>query len=136
MITVRMVQPAVYEIVDMVTMRHLFMSAVWTVRVLAMDLRRALHGICGIYRDGMFVHVILVHMVEMAVVKIIHMAIVANRGVPAFRAMLMSVVGMVFLCACGHWRCSLRLVVDRRPIIPSNSGIFSKAGDAEWTKAD
>ena len=31
MITVRMVQPAVYQIVDMVAMRHLFMSAVWTV---------------------------------------------------------------------------------------------------------
>jgi hypothetical protein len=33
MITVRMVEPAVYEIVDMVTMRHRFMSAVWTVCV-------------------------------------------------------------------------------------------------------
>jgi hypothetical protein len=33
MITVRMVQPAVYEIVDMVAMRHRFMSAVWTVRM-------------------------------------------------------------------------------------------------------
>jgi hypothetical protein len=33
MITVRMVQPAVYEIVDMITMRHLFMPAVWTVCV-------------------------------------------------------------------------------------------------------
>jgi hypothetical protein len=32
-ITVRMVQPTVYEIVDMVTVRHLFMSAVWTVCV-------------------------------------------------------------------------------------------------------
>ena len=31
MITVRMVQPAVYEIIDMIAMRHLFMSAVWTV---------------------------------------------------------------------------------------------------------
>jgi hypothetical protein len=56
----------------------------------------------------MFVHVIPVHMVEMAVVKIIHMAVMANRGVPAFRAMIMSVVGMMFLGACGHWRCSLR----------------------------
>lgn len=28
MVTVRMVQPAVYEIVDMVTVRHRFMSAV------------------------------------------------------------------------------------------------------------
>jgi hypothetical protein len=102
MITVRMVQPAVYKIVDMVTMRHRFMSAVWTVPVLAMDLRSALHGICGIYRDDMFVHVILVHMVEMAVVKIIHMSVMTNRGVPAIRAMLMRVVGMVFLGTRGH----------------------------------
>lgn len=108
MITVRMVQPAVDEIIDMVTMRHLFMSAVWTVRVRAVDFRRAVHGICSVDRDGMFVHVILVHMMEMAVVKIIHMAVMANRGVSAFRAVLMSVVGMVFLCACGHWRFSLR----------------------------
>jgi hypothetical protein len=55
----------------------------------------------------MFVDVIPVHVVEMAVVKIIHVAVMANRGVPAFRAMLMSVVGMVFLGACGHWQCSL-----------------------------
>jgi len=33
MIAVRMVQPAVYKIVDMVTVRHRFMSAVWTVCV-------------------------------------------------------------------------------------------------------
>jgi hypothetical protein len=31
MITVRMVQPPVHEIIDMIAMRHLFMSAVWTV---------------------------------------------------------------------------------------------------------
>ena len=31
MITVGMMQPAVYEIIDVITMRHLFMSAVWTV---------------------------------------------------------------------------------------------------------
>jgi hypothetical protein len=30
-ITVRMVQPAVYEIIDMITVGHLFMPAVWTV---------------------------------------------------------------------------------------------------------
>jgi hypothetical protein len=42
----------------------------------------------GVDRDDMFVHVILVHMVKMAVVKIIHMAVMANRGVPAFQAML------------------------------------------------
>src|ERR1700681_2662196 len=102
MITVRMVQPAVYEIIDMITMRHHFMSAVWTVYVCAVDFRRAVHGICGVDRDDMFVHVILVHMVKMAVVKIIHMAVMANRGVPAFQAMLMSVIGMMLLGAGRH----------------------------------
>ena len=33
MIAVRMVQPAVDEIVDVVAMRDLFMAAVWTVRM-------------------------------------------------------------------------------------------------------
>jgi hypothetical protein len=50
----------------------------------------------------MFVHVIFVHMVEMTVVKIIHMAVMANRGVPAVRAMLMSVIGMMLLSAGRH----------------------------------
>src|SRR3982074_1876669 len=72
-----------------------------------MDLRRAVHGICAIDRDDMFVHVILVHVVEMAIVKIVHMAVMANRGVPAFRAMPMSVVGMVFLGASSHRQCPL-----------------------------
>src|SRR6202165_2274117 len=70
----------------------------------------------------MFVHVILVHMVKMAVVKKIQMAVMANRGVPAFRAMLMSVVGMVFLGACGHCRCSLPALGCRSPVIPFNNG--------------
>jgi hypothetical protein len=54
----------------------------------------------------MFVDVILVHMVEMAVMKIIHVAIVADRCVAAIRPMLVSVVGVVFLGTCGHWPCS------------------------------
>jgi hypothetical protein len=35
-------------------------------------------------------------------VKIIHMSVMTNRGVPAIRAMLVSVVGVVFLGTCGH----------------------------------
>jgi hypothetical protein len=69
-------------------------------------LRRAGHGIFGVDRDDMFVDVILVHMVEMAIMKIVHMAVMANRSVPAIRTMLMSVVGMVFLGASGHRQCS------------------------------
>jgi hypothetical protein len=102
MITMGMMQSAVYKIVDMVTMRHRFMSAVWTVHVRAMDLRRALQGICCADRDEMFIDVIPVHVVEMTIVQIVHMAIVADRGVSAVRAMLVSVVGVVFLGTCGH----------------------------------
>ena len=61
-----------------------------------MDLRRAVHGICGVDRDDMFVHVILVHMVEMTVVKVVHMAVMANRSVPAVRAMLVRACGRRF----------------------------------------
>ena len=101
MIAVRMVQPTVYEIVDMVAMRHRFVSAVWTVRVRAMDFGRALHGICGVDCDGVLIHVILVHMMEMAIVQIVHMIVMANRSVSAVRV---SVVGVVFLGTCGHWQ--------------------------------
>jgi hypothetical protein len=101
MIAVRMVQPAVHDIVDMVAMRHLFMSAVRAVCVRAVDLRRAFHRICRVDRDDMFVDMIPVHMVEMAIVKIIHVAIVADRGVPALRAVLVSVIGVVLFGTCG-----------------------------------
>jgi hypothetical protein len=50
----------------------------------------------------MFVHMILVHMVEMTIVKIIHMAVMSNRCVSAIRAVAMRVVLMVFLGATGH----------------------------------
>ena len=55
-----------------------------------------MHGIFGVDRDDMFVDVILMHMVEMAVVKIVHMAVMVNRRVPTVRAMLMGVVGWCF----------------------------------------
>jgi hypothetical protein len=89
MIAMRMVQSAVYDVVDMVTMRDRFMSAVRTVGVQAMNVRRAFHGIGGAHQNDMFVHVIVVHMVEMAIVKIIDVALMRDRRVPAIRAMLM-----------------------------------------------
>jgi hypothetical protein len=105
-ITMRVMQTAIYNIVHMVAVRDRLMSAVWAVCVRAVNLRRALDGIGCADRDNMFVHMILVHMVKMAVVKIVNMAVVADRSMPAIRTMLMSVVGVVFLSTCGHWPCS------------------------------
>jgi hypothetical protein len=69
----------------------------------------------------MLVDVILVHMVEMAIVQIIHMAFMANCGVPATRPMPVSVVSVVFLGACSHCCRSLRTLgppIDpRQPLI-------------------
>jgi hypothetical protein len=104
MIAMRMVQPTVHEIVDVVAVRHLFVSAVRAVGVRAVNFRRAVLGICRVDRDGVFVDVILVHMVKMAVVKIIHMAVMANRGVAAFRTVLVGVIGMMLLGAGRHGR--------------------------------
>ena len=42
------------------------------------------------------------HMVKMVVVKIVHMAVMANRGVSAVWAALMGVVGMALLGAGDH----------------------------------
>jgi hypothetical protein len=78
----------------------------------------------------MFVHVILVHVVEMAIVQIVYMAVMANRGVPAFRAMHMSVVGMVFLGASGHRQCLLAsawFALDT----PFNMRMVARASDAK-----
>jgi len=50
----------------------------------------------------MFIDVILMHMMKMAVVKIVHMAVIAYRCVSAVWAVLMGVVGMVLLGAGGH----------------------------------
>jgi hypothetical protein len=101
-LAMRMVQLAAYEVIDMVTMRYGFVPAVWTVLMRATGFRGAPHGIFGADRNHMFVDVILMHVVKMAVVKIVHMAIMANRGVSAVWAVLMGVVGMVLLGAGGH----------------------------------
>lgn len=101
-ITMRKMQPAAHEVIDMVTMRYRFVSTVWAVLVRAAGFRCAADGIRSVDRDDMLVDVILMHMVKMAFVKIVHMAVMANRGVPTVRAMLMGVVGMVLLGTGGH----------------------------------
>jgi hypothetical protein len=49
----------------------------------------------------MFVDVILVHVMQMTIVKIVDMAVMPDRGVAAVRAVLMGMVVMV-LFGAGH----------------------------------
>jgi hypothetical protein len=78
----------------------------------------------------MFVDVILVHVVEMAIVQIVDVAVMANRGVPAIRAMLMRVVGVVFLRASGHRHCS-SLVLNLVLCAPFKAHMVATTGDAK-----
>jgi uncharacterized membrane protein YGL010W len=82
------------------------------------DLRRAFHRICCGDRENVFVHVILVPMMKMAIVKIIDVAVMEKRGVPAIRAMLMSMVGMVFFGTCRHWLVLASALWSKCPVIP------------------
>jgi methionine synthase I (cobalamin-dependent) len=107
-IAMRIMQPTVHEVIDVVAMRYRLMSAGSSMRVRTAYLRRAVHGICGIDCNNMFVDMVLVHMVEMTIMKVIYMAVMPNCSVPAARAVLMGVVGMTLLNASSHdFLCSL-----------------------------
>jgi hypothetical protein len=47
-----------------------------------------MYGVWGANRDDMFVNVTSVHVVEMAIMKMVNMVVMANRRVPAVRAVL------------------------------------------------
>jgi hypothetical protein len=100
-VAVRMMQSAVHEVIDMIAMRNGLMSAIWPMLVCAARFGCAAHRIFVIDRQCMFVDVILVHVMQMAIVKVVHMTVMPDRGVAAVRAMLMGVIGVVFLVA-GH----------------------------------
>jgi hypothetical protein len=95
-------QPPVHQVVDVITVGHCLVSAVWAMRVRAHPVRRAARGIGVVDLDNVLVDVILVHVVQMAVVEVVDMAIVAHSSVPAARTMLMSVTGMMLLVTGNH----------------------------------
>ena len=101
-VSVRMMQPPVYQIIDVVGVRHRLVPAGRPMLVRAARLRGAVHGICRAHGQGVLVDMILMNMVQMAIMQIIDVTLMANRRMPAIRAMLVSMVGMVLLVAGGH----------------------------------
>ena len=100
MITMRMMETALNKVIDMIPMRDRFMSAAGSMNmplVVASAVWSALVWIVRRHRNHMFIHMVLVRMVQMTVVKIIHVTIVPHRRVPATRPVLvwMSVVNFV-----------------------------------------
>jgi hypothetical protein len=102
MIAMRMMQASAHQVIDVIPMRHGFVTAGGAMLVGAARSRRALHGVGGIDRDGMLVDMILVHVVQMPVVQVIDVTFVAHRRMPAIGTMLVGMIGMMLLCAGRH----------------------------------
>jgi hypothetical protein len=91
-----MVQMAIHQVVHMVAMRHDFVAAIGTVSVRlliggAALVRRAFLRIRRGHLNLMVVHMIAVGVMQVAIVKIISVAVVFHGGVPAVWAMHVAV---------------------------------------------
>jgi hypothetical protein len=96
------VQPAIDEVIDVIAVRHAFMSAVWPMRVRAPGLRRAARRVGLADFDNMFVDMIFMNVMQMTIVEIIDMAMMAHGRVSTVRTMPMSVIRMMLLVAGRH----------------------------------
>jgi hypothetical protein len=99
-------QPAVHKVVDVITVRHLFVSAARTMRMRALGLGRAAHGVGIANVDNMFVDMISMHVMQMTVVQIIEVAVMAYSRVSTVGTMLVCVIRMMPFGARAHRLCS------------------------------
>jgi hypothetical protein len=99
-------QPSVYEVVDVITVRHSLVSAVRPMRVRAPRVGRATRRIGVADLNDMFVDMTSMHMMQMTVVEVIDMAMMAHGRVSAVRTMLVGMIRMMLLVAGGHGGCS------------------------------
>lgn len=100
---VRMVQTAVYDVIDVVAVRNSFMTATFAVNVAAAAVNGvATVGVGGVDVQTVFVVVTVVFVVQMAVVQIVGMVVVAYCGVSAVCTVNVVVVLVGFAFAhCG-----------------------------------
>jgi hypothetical protein len=107
-------QPSVHEVIDVITVRHLFVSAARTMRMRAPGLGRAARGVGIANFDNMFVDMIFMHVMQMTIVQIIDMAVMAHSRVPTVGTMLMCVIRMMPLGTGGHRFAQLSWVLSGR----------------------
>lgn len=95
MIAVLVMQTAVDQIIDMVAVRDSFMSATFPMNMARTGIKRNAGIRVGfIYRQGVFVVMAVVLVVQMAVVQIVDMAVMFDGGMTAAAAVNMGVVVM------------------------------------------
>ena len=107
MVAVRVVQVAVDQVVDVVTVRDGFVAATGAMDVAglvaaAFVLGRAAVGVGGRDRDHVLVDVVAMRMVQVAVVQVIDMTVMADGRVAAAGAMGVVMVGVMGQLAFAH----------------------------------
>lgn len=107
-------QPSVHQVIDVITVRHLFVSAARTMRMRAPGLGRAAHGVGIANLDNMFVDMIFMRVMQMTIVQIIDMVVMAQSRVAAVGTMVMGVIRMMPLGAGGHGFAHLWCVLSDR----------------------
>jgi hypothetical protein len=103
---VRMVQMAIHQVINMVAMRHGFVAAVGTMSVRLLGgtaiVRSTFLRVRCAHFNLMIVHMIAVGVMQVAIVKIIGVAVVLHGGVPAVWAMHVAMGSRMFLVSVGH----------------------------------
>lgn len=118
MVAVLMVQVPAHQIIRMVAVRNRGMAAVRSmamrfVVLLAFVLGRTVARIAIRNGDPVLVHMIAVQVVQMAVVKIIHVAVMTNRRVSALGTVSVRVL-LMDLVLGSHGQSFLKRAKDRR----------------------
>ena len=99
MVAMRMMEASFNQIVHMIAMRNGGMPAIGTMGVPGRMFRGGKTGsafvrVCRANGNRMFIHMVAVRVMQMAVVKIIHVVFVFDCGVSASRTVDMRMVGV------------------------------------------
>lgn len=105
-VTVRVMEVALYQVVDMVTVRHGLVAATRAVLMAgfvpaAVMGRRAADRVYAVHLEAVFVDMVLVRVMEVPFVQVIDMPIVDDRGVTAAGTVYVVVWPFVLLMAHG-----------------------------------
>jgi hypothetical protein len=104
---VRIVEVSLYQVIDMIAVRHSLMAALGSMQMSlrmpgAFMSRRAVFRINRRDRYGMLIIVIIVRAVQMALVQIADVIVMNYSRVAAFRSVWMSMIFMLWQVTISH----------------------------------
>lgn len=113
MTVMRVMEVAIDQIIDMLAMRHGFMTAVRSMYMslrmaCALMFRRAAFRIGRGYVYHMLIDMVAVRVVQMPVMQVIDVPIVHDTCMTTFRAMRMSMIFMLWQDTIGHFAALLQ----------------------------